>query len=119
MTWARYSLMAAILCVSCKCAFVLLHGDAMADELKGRVIGGKARLPRLMAGYFGGHVKPANVKAHRRDHRFAGNQNGKRKVVVIVRERGGNFRPRSFQFGKSSCFIHSRPYREGNGRACR
>jgi len=35
-------------------------------------------------------VKPANVKSHRHDQRFAGNQNDKRKVVVIVRGRGGN-----------------------------
>src|SRR2546429_8381212 len=38
--------------------------------------------------YFGGYVKPANLKEHRIDRRFARNQNGKRKVVVIVRERG-------------------------------
>jgi hypothetical protein len=36
--------------------------------------------------YFAAHLKPANVKAHRRDRRLTRNQNGKRKVVVIIRE---------------------------------
>ena len=44
---------------------------------------------------------------------MARNQSGRRKVVVIVRERGGNPVPRSFQFGKPGCFIRSRFYREG------
>lgn len=41
-------------------------------------------------GYFGGYVKPANLKENRRDRRLAKNQSGKRKVVVVVRERGGS-----------------------------
>jgi hypothetical protein len=44
----------------------------------------------------GGYVKPANQKVYCRDCRFARNQNGKRKVVVIVRERGGNSVPAVF-----------------------
>ena len=47
-------------------------------------------------GYFGGYVKPANLKEDRTDRRFARNQNGKRKVVVIIRERGGNSVPAVF-----------------------
>jgi hypothetical protein len=34
-------------------------------------------------------VKPANQKEYRRDRRLGRNQNGKRKVVVVIRERGG------------------------------
>lgn len=41
-------------------------------------------------------MKPANNKVNRRDRRFAVNQNGKRSVVVIMRERGG--RPLPFVF---------------------
>jgi hypothetical protein len=41
-------------------------------------------------------VKPANVKEDRLDRRFAQNQNGKRKVVVIIRERGGASVPAVF-----------------------
>ncbi len=39
--------------------------------------------------YFGGHVKPANWKANRVDRRKAQHQTGKRRVVVVMRERGG------------------------------
>ena len=52
--------------------------------------------PRLMAAISVGFVKPANVKAHSRDRRFAWNQRGKRKVVVVIRERGGNSVPAVF-----------------------
>jgi|ERR1700738_3359400 len=55
-------------------------------------------IPTFLAdgGYFGGYVKPANQKEYRRDRRFARNQNGKRKVVVVIRERGGNSVPAVF-----------------------
>ncbi len=39
--------------------------------------------------YAGGYVKPANLKEHRRDRRLLRNQNGKRQVVVVARERDG------------------------------
>src|SRR5712675_2111490 len=86
------------LSVSYKCAFVLLHKlrEAMAEEMKGRVVGGEGKQAEIDGGYFGGYVKPANQKEHRRDRRYAHNQNGKRKVVVIVRERGGNSVPAVF-----------------------
>jgi hypothetical protein len=42
------------------------------------------------------HVKPANQKEYRRDRRLSRNQNGKRKVVVVIRERGGNSVPAVF-----------------------
>ena len=47
--------------------------------------------------YFGGHVKPANFKENRRDRRKAENQTGKRQVVVVARERGGNTLPAVFK----------------------
>jgi ISXO2-like transposase domain len=56
----------------------------------------KAKWPRWTADIFGGYVKPANLKENRLDRRFARNQNGKRKVVVIVTERGGNSVPAVF-----------------------
>jgi transposase-like protein len=85
--------------VSYKCAFVLLHKlrEAMAAELKGRVIGGEGKVAEADGGYFGGYIKPANYRENRRDRRFAKNQNGKRKVVVVVRERDGNSLPAVFQ----------------------
>jgi ISXO2-like transposase domain len=45
------------------------------------------------SGHFGRRVELADVKAHRRDRRFAGNQSGGHKVVVTVRERDGNSVP--------------------------
>jgi hypothetical protein len=42
-------------------------------------------------------VKPANHKENRRDRRLAKNQNGKRKVVVVARERGGRTLPSVFK----------------------
>jgi transposase-like protein len=86
------------LCVSYKCAFVLLHKlrEAMAEEMKGRVVGGEGKEAEIDGGYFGGYVKPANLKEDRLDRRLAANQTGKRKVVVIIRERGGASVPAVF-----------------------
>jgi transposase-like protein len=84
--------------LSYKTAFVLLHKcrEAMAEEMKGRVVGGEGKTAEIDGGYFGGYVKPSNEKAHRRDRRLAQNQTGKRKVVVVIRERGGNSVPAVF-----------------------
>ena len=43
--------------------------------------------------YFGGHRKPANFKANRVDGRLAEHQTGKRRVVVVMRERQGRTLP--------------------------
>ena len=39
--------------------------------------------------YFGGYVKPANRKEHRVDRRTRLARNGKRQVVIVAREHGG------------------------------
>src|SRR5947207_2828338 len=46
--------------ISYKAAFVLLHKlrEAMATELRGRVIGGNGKVAEVDSGYFGGYVKP-------------------------------------------------------------
>ena len=61
------------------------------------MIGGEGKTAEVDGGYFGGYVKPSNLKENRRDRRLAINQNGKRQCVVIIRERNGNsaFRPSS------------------------
>jgi hypothetical protein len=63
---------------SVSCAFVLQHKfrEAMAEEMKGRVVGGEGKEAEIDGGYFGGYVKPANEKEHRRDRRLAANQIG-------------------------------------------
>src|SRR5665213_1202276 len=97
--------------VSYKCAFVLLHKlrEAMAEELKGRVVGGNGKVAEIDAGYFGGYVKPANLRQHRADRRMWENKSGKRKAVIVVRERGGNTVPAVFKSEKAAlAFIRSR-----------
>jgi hypothetical protein len=96
---------------SYKSAFVLLHKlrEAMGEEMRGRVVGGEGKICEVDGGYFGGYIKPANHAENRRDRRLARNQNGKRKVVVIVREREGNSMPAVFSSeGKALAFIKSR-----------
>jgi transposase-like protein len=71
-----------------KTAFVLAHKlrEAMAAEIANETLGGTVEVD---GAYFGGHVRPANLKADRVDRRLLQNQTGKRRVVVIARERGG------------------------------
>ncbi len=85
--------------VQYKTAFVLAHKlrEAMASELKGMRLGGDGETVEVDGGYFGGYVKPANHKENRRDLRLARNQTGKRKVVVVMRERGGRTVPAVFK----------------------
>src|ERR1700737_4446338 len=97
--------------LSYKSAFVLLHKlrEAMAEEMRGRVIGGEGKVAEIDGGYFGGYIKPANLKEDRLDRRLARNQNGKRKVVVIIRERGGNSVPAVFgSESQAASFIKTR-----------
>lgn len=97
--------------VSYKCAFVLAHKlrEAMAEELRGRVIGGEGKTAEVDSGYFGGYVKPANLADKRKDRRFAVNQSGKRKAVIIIRERDGKSLPAVFRTeGQALSFIKAR-----------
>jgi transposase-like protein len=85
--------------LSYKAAFVLCHKmrEAMAVELKGRQIGGEGTEASVDGAYFGGYVKPSNLRENRRDLRKAENQTGKRRVVVIIRQHGGDSLPAVFQ----------------------
>jgi hypothetical protein len=71
--------------------FVLAHKlrEAMAASMKGLRIGGEGRVAEIDGAYFGGHVRPANLAADRIDRRLSENQSGKRRAVVVMRERGG------------------------------
>ena len=68
----------------------------MAEEMKGGKVGGAGKVAEIDGGYFGGYVKPRGLAENRIHRRLARNQSGKRKVVVIVRERGGNLVRQSF-----------------------
>lgn len=71
-----------------KTAFVLAHKirEAIASEVNSQTVSGEVEID---GAYFGGYVKPANRKENRRDRRLSENQSGKRRVVVVMRERDG------------------------------
>lgn len=76
-----------------KTAFVLAHKlrEAMAQEVQtGEVLQGHVEID---GAYFGGHIRPENHKADRKDRRLKAHQNGKRRVVIPMRERDGRTLP--------------------------
>ncbi len=82
--------------VQYKTAFVLAHKlrEAMGAEMKDRTLSGHVEVD---GAYFGGYVKPENRKEDRKDRRLAIHQTGKRRVVVIMREREGRSLPFVFR----------------------
>ena len=97
--------------MSHKACWILLHKvrEAMAEEFKGRKVGGIGKVAEVDGGYFGGYVKPANFRADRKDRRLRKNQSGKRQCVVIVRERNGNSLPAVFRSeGAALSWVKSR-----------
>jgi transposase-like protein len=71
-----------------KTAFVMAHKlrEAMASEVAGETLNGTVEVD---GAYVGGHIRPANKKEDRIDRRLAQHQTGKRRVVVVARERQG------------------------------
>lgn len=97
--------------VQYKTSFVLAHKlrEAMASDMKGKVVGGEGAVAEIDGGYFGGYLKPANIREVRVDRRFKKNQTGKRQCVVVIRERGGRTLPSVFPSESSAInFIRSR-----------
>ncbi len=82
--------------VQYKTAFVLAHKirEALGADSDERTLAGEVEVD---GAYFGGYVKPANDRENRRDRRLAENQTGKRKVMVVMRERGGETLPFVFR----------------------
>ena len=85
--------------LSYKAAFVLCHKlrEAMAAEMRGRQLGGEGTEASVDGAYVGGYVKPSNRVENRRDRRLAENRTGKRQVVVIIRQHGGDSLPAVFK----------------------
>ncbi len=79
-----------------KTAYVLSHRirEAVAAEQKAMTMTGEVEVD---GAYFGGHVRPANNVENRVDRRRAEHQTGKRRVVVIMRERQGRTLPFVFK----------------------
>jgi transposase-like protein len=94
--------------VQYKTAFVLAHKlrEALAAEQKDMTVGG---IVEVDGAYFGGHVRQENHKRDRVDRRLAIYQTGKRRCVVVMRERGGRTLPFVFRHeGQSLRTIHER-----------
>ena len=71
-----------------KTAFVLAHKlrEALSAEMEGMGLSGEVEID---GAYFGGSIRPANNKVDRVDRRLSRFQTGDRRVVVVMRERGG------------------------------
>jgi hypothetical protein len=82
--------------VQYKTAFVLAHKirESLAAKVENLNISGEVEVDGC---YVGGHLRPANYKENRIDRRLAKNQNGKRRVVVVMRERKGRTLPFVFK----------------------
>jgi transposase-like protein len=74
--------------VQYKTAFVLSHKlrEALAAEVAGHTLDGEVEID---GAYFGGYIRPANLKEDRIDRRLAQHQTGARRVVVALRQRKG------------------------------
>lgn len=75
-----------------KTAFVLAHKlrEAVGAEMKHRKLSGHVEVD---GAYFGGYVRSENRKEDRVDRRLSEHRSGKRRVVIIMRERGGKSLP--------------------------
>jgi transposase-like protein len=82
--------------VQYKTAFVLSHKirEAIAAEKANATVSGEVAVD---GAYFGGHIRPANHVEDRVDRRLSKHQTGKRRVVVIAREKGGKTLPFVFK----------------------
>jgi transposase-like protein len=96
-----------------KTAFVMAHKirEALASEANGATVSGEVEVD---GAYFGGHVRPANKKIDRIDRRLAENQTGKRRVVVVMRERKGRTLPFVFKSEDASVVTIARTVAPGS-----
>ncbi len=81
--------------VQYKTAFILMHKlrEAMAHETAEARLAGEVEID---GAYFGGHVRPTNATKDRIDRRLLKNRSSKRRVVIVLRQRGGRTLTRSF-----------------------
>jgi transposase-like protein len=95
-----------------KSAYVMCHKirEALASEANGATVSGEVEVD---GAYFGGRVRPANKKADRLD-RLAENQTGKRRVVVVMRERKGRTLPFVFKSEDASVLTIARTVAPGS-----
>ena len=102
--------------VAYKSAFVLFHKlrEAMAGELKDRIIGGEGKVAEVDGGYFGGYVKPANLKENRRDRRLMQEPERQAPMRRHRSRARRQFSPGSLQERKPRRKLHQGPRRQGH-----
>ncbi|MBI1330489.1 MAG: IS1595 family transposase [Alphaproteobacteria bacterium] len=88
--------------VQYKTAFVMAHKlrEALGADVQRQTLSG---IVEVDGAYFGGYVKPENRKEDRKDLRLKENQSGKRKVVVVMRQREGSTVPAVFNSEGDAC----------------
>jgi hypothetical protein len=71
-----------------KTAWLLAHKvrEALASETKDMTLTGTVEVD---GAFFGGSIRPANLAKDRIDRRLAKHQTGKRRSVIVIRERSG------------------------------
>lgn len=81
--------------VQYRTAFVLAHKlrEAMGATVQNRDLSGDVEID---GAFFGGYIKQENRKEDRKDRRLKENQNGKRRAVVVMRQRKGSTVPMVF-----------------------
>lgn len=81
-----------------KTAFVLVHKlrEAIATEQGDIALSGTVEVD---GAYLAGHVNPKNKAGERVDRRLAEEQTGKRRVVVVMRERSSRLESRTLDNG--------------------
>lgn len=67
--------------------------EAMMAETRGLHLDGEFDVDSAA---FGGHVRPANLREDHVDRRRLANRSGRRRVVVVLRQRGGRTLTRTF-----------------------
>jgi hypothetical protein len=74
--------------VQYRTAFVLAHKlrEAMGSEMANQTLSGTVEVDGM---YIAGYIRRANLKEDRVDRRLAQHQTGKRRVVIVARERKG------------------------------
>ena len=96
---------------SYKTTFVLCHKlrEAMAEEMKGRIVGGEGKIAEVDGGYFGGYVKPGQPQ--RKPRRSPLRQEPERQAQGRHHHSRARrqFGPRRVPHGEPSGEIHQAP----------
>ena len=104
--------------IHAKTAFVLLHKFrcALLSNTSTIALSGVVEID---GAWFGGHIRPRNHRAERIDRRRRKYQNGKRRCVVVMRQRGGPTVPIVTTREAGICVSHPTTRRRGQHGPCR